>query len=105
MPESGPSLKMRITAYPPIWLWIARRAGTPKIIIYYIPVQQNVKLSIFNAEGRLLRSLVDGPQKIGEYSVVWDGRTDDGQTMASGPYFYRLKVGDFVSSRKMFILK
>lgn len=74
-------------------------------IEYYIPVQSNVQLSIFNAEGRLLRQLVSGLQKIGEYSVLWDGRTESGQQMASGAYFYRLQVGDFVSSKKMFILK
>jgi hypothetical protein len=74
-------------------------------IEYYVPEKQNVQLQIFSSDGRLLRSLVDGPQKMGEYSALWDGKTDNGQLMAVGSYYYRLKVGDFVSSKKMVELK
>jgi hypothetical protein len=74
-------------------------------IEYYVPEKQNVQLQIFSSDGRLLRSLVDGPQKMGEYAALWDGKTDNGQIMAMGSYYYRLKVGDFVSSKKMVELK
>jgi len=42
---------------------------------------------------------------MGEYSALWDGRTDSGESLASGSYFYRLKIGDFISSKKTVILK
>lgn len=74
-------------------------------IEYYVPEKQNVQLQIFSSDGRLLRSLVDGSQKMGEYAALWDGKTDNGQIMAVGSYYYRLKVGDFVSSKKMVELK
>ena len=74
-------------------------------IEYYVPEKQNVQLQIFSSNGKLLRNLVDGPQKMGEYSALWDGKTDNGQLMAVGSYYYRLKVGDFISSKKMVELK
>ncbi|MBN2035148.1 MAG: hypothetical protein JW768_00265 [Chitinispirillaceae bacterium] len=105
-----PRLKARLIAVAAgILLTISMAAGQGYVLEWEVdsiaggmPI---LPISIFNAEGRLLRLLVNGPQKIGEYAVLWDGRTDGGEAMASGPYFYRLKVGDFVSSKKMFILK
>jgi FlgD Ig-like domain len=74
-------------------------------IEYYVPEKQNVQLQIFSSDGKFLRNLVDGPQKMGEYSALWDGKTNNGQMMAVGSYYYRLKVGDFISSKKMVELK
>jgi flagellar hook assembly protein FlgD len=74
-------------------------------IDYYVPARQIVQLTLFNAEGKTLRSLVDAPQKMGEYSVIWDGKTDKGEKMASGPYYYQLRIRDFISSKKMILLK
>ncbi|MGA3051679.1 MAG: FlgD immunoglobulin-like domain containing protein [Chitinispirillaceae bacterium] len=74
-------------------------------IDYYIPADQNVALRIYSADGRLVRSLVDGPQKMGEYSQPWDGKGDNGERLATGSYYYQLRIGDFVSSKKMVLLK
>ncbi len=64
-----------------------------------------VALRIYNVLGQLVRSLVNEPQEAGTYEVIWDGRDDIGNEVASGIYFYRLKAGDFAETRKMLLLK
>jgi flagellar hook assembly protein FlgD len=65
----------------------------------------HVKLSVYNTLGQRVNTLVDENRSVGEYSVQWDGKNESGSSVASGVYFYQLEVGDFVSSKKMVILK
>jgi flagellar hook assembly protein FlgD len=64
-----------------------------------------VRLSVYDATGRLVKTLVDGYQPAGARTVRWDGRNDQGQPMASGIYFYRMTAPAFSESRKMFLLR
>jgi len=64
-----------------------------------------VRLEIYDVQGRLLRTLVDQPQQPGDYSLVWDGRDDRGQALASGNYFYQLRVGESRQARRALLLK
>lgn len=59
-----------------------------------------VTLKIYNILGQEVAILVDGEQTAGDKSVTWDA-----SSFSSGIYFYRLKVGDFVESRRMVVLK
>jgi len=74
-------------------------------IRYDIPKAGWVNLRILDAGGSLLRTLIDGWREPGEYSEVWDGRTDDGSVLPSGVYFYLIKCGHFAASRKMVLLR
>jgi len=62
-------------------------------------------LAIYDIAGRLVRSLVDDMMEAGKHSAVWNGRSDRGETLASGIYFYRLRAGSFTETRKMVLLK
>ena len=66
---------------------------------------ENAKLFIYNIKGQTIKTLIDKNIPAEEHSVVWDGKDDNGKSVASGIYFYRLKVGDFEESRKMLLLK
>jgi hypothetical protein len=74
-------------------------------IAYEVAEHQAVTLTIFNTKGELVRMLKNTRQSPGRYSATWDGRNDGGQQVASGVYFYRLKVGAFTQTRKMVLLK
>ena len=74
-------------------------------IRYDIPIPGRVSLNIFNANGSLVRALVNGWREQGVYSEVWDGRAHDGAELPSGVYFYRLEAGTFVAVRKMVLLR
>jgi len=64
-----------------------------------------VDLGIFNMRGQRVRTLVDGAQALGPHEVRWDGRDAFNQALPSGPYLYRLRNGDFVSTRRMNLVK
>ena len=64
-----------------------------------------VTLRIFDAGGRLVRTLIDGPRQAGSQSAVWDGRNDNATPVASGVYFYRLEARGFDASERMVLTK
>ena len=79
-------------------------------IPYQVATPGDVKVSIYAADGRLVRTLDLGHQAAGVYqsrsrAVYWDGRNDVGERVASGVYFYTLTAGDFQATRKMLIRK
>ncbi len=74
-------------------------------IEYQLPETGHVELTIYNALGRRIVTLVDGPQTAGYKSVRWNGTDRSGAQAASGVYFYRLRAGSFVESKKMILLR
>ncbi|MBD3402047.1 T9SS type A sorting domain-containing protein [candidate division GN15 bacterium] len=74
-------------------------------ISYDIPAPTTVTLDIINVLGQTIRTLVQEHQPSGHHRVVWDGRTDSGQPVASGIYFYRLTAETYVDTKKMLLLK
>ncbi|MGB7063138.1 MAG: SBBP repeat-containing protein [Candidatus Zixiibacteriota bacterium] len=64
-----------------------------------------VTLEIHDVLGRKVRTLVSEELSSGYKSVVWDGKNEEGKGVASGVYFYQLKVGDFSEPKKMLLLK
>lgn len=75
------------------------------VISYELPAADHVRLKIYNVLGQRIRTLIDRYQTEGLYSVVWDGRDDRGERVASGVYFYRLQTSDRTEIRKSLLLK
>jgi PKD repeat protein len=63
-------------------------------IRYDLPDVAAIQLVVYDLAGRVIRTLVRGYQQPGVYTVVWDGRDDRGQDVASGIYFYRFEAFD-----------
>ena len=74
-------------------------------IRYALPTDGDVNLRVFDMRGRLVNTLVAGPQLAGRHSVTWDGTDQHGTRVASGIYLYRIESGDFVQQRKMTLVK
>ena len=74
-------------------------------IRYDIPKAGRVSLTVFDVSGSLVRTLVNGWREPGVYGEIWDGKDAGGAPMPSGVYFYSLKSGDFVATRKMVLLR
>ena len=74
-------------------------------IEYEVQQAGHITIKVFNLRGELVKTLVDQDRPSGEYSAVWDGKNDIGNSVASGQYFYQLSVGDFVTSKKLLLLK
>jgi parallel beta-helix repeat protein len=75
-------------------------------ISYQVPNDgQHVKIVIYSITGQVVRTLVDGDQRAGEYSIVWDGRSENGQPVSTGMYLFRMMANNFVSVKKMLLVK
>ena len=78
---------------------------------FQLAEDSNISISIHDAKGNLVRTLQLGQRKAGSYlsrkkAAHWDGRDENGEIVASGVYFYRIKAGDSVAeSRKMVIVQ
>ena len=75
------------------------------VIGYQLGRRSRVVLEIYDGLGRRVRTLVDAEQATGRHEIVWDGRNDEGQAVASGMYFYRLRAGSFNATRAMTLLR
>ncbi|MFQ5651214.1 MAG: S8 family serine peptidase [bacterium] len=64
---------------------------------------RNLRLEIFNALGQKVVTL-DSPPSAGDHEVQWDGMDSAGRKMPSGIYFYRLRVGSSVQTKKMLLV-
>jgi hypothetical protein len=64
-----------------------------------------VSLKVYNVVGQLVKTLVDEQQMPGEYSQTWNGKDEKNQEVASGMYFYKLRVSDFSETKKMVLLR
>jgi hypothetical protein len=74
-------------------------------ISYVLPAPTAVRLDIFDVRGRLVRTLVDGVRPAGRNTILWNGRTANGEQMPSGVYFSRLSAGEFSQSRKIVLMR
>jgi photosystem II stability/assembly factor-like uncharacterized protein len=74
------------------------------IINYSVPKQSNVTLIIYDALGREIAILVNEEKQPGSYEVEFQSAASS-QQLASGIYFYQLKAGDYVETKKMILLK
>lgn len=71
-----------------------------------LPAEATVELGIYDARGRLVRTLVAGePRPAGETRMTWDGVRDDGVASPSGVYFYRAIAGDLHAKGKMVLVR
>ncbi|MGB3477763.1 MAG: T9SS type A sorting domain-containing protein [bacterium] len=74
-------------------------------ISYSISKKMKVKLDIYDAAGRLMKTLVDGVEEPGSKLVEWHSRTDDGSTIPNGVYFCRLEAEGISQTRKLVVLR
>lgn len=74
-------------------------------IRYDLPSSGRAQLFVLDVNGRLVRTLVNEEQTAGSHSVVWNGRDDAGNAVASGVYFSVLDAGKHRLTRKLVLLK
>ena len=69
-------------------------------ILYSIPHTSNMIIKVFDILGNEIETLVNGEEQPGSFEVEFNA-----STLPSGVYFYRLRAGDFVDTRKMILMK
>jgi hypothetical protein len=75
-------------------------------IAYNMQVPGNVILEIYNIKGQKVKTLIDEYKNAGNHIIAWNGNNDSNQSVASGVYFYKMKVdGKLSSTKKMILMK
>ncbi|MCB0280220.1 MAG: T9SS type A sorting domain-containing protein, partial [Calditrichaeota bacterium] len=74
-------------------------------IRYDLDKETQVELDVLNILGQRVKQLVYKRQKANSYQLIWDGRNESGEQLASGVYFYRLKTENQLQIRKMILIK
>ncbi len=74
-------------------------------IDFEVAEKDRVSLEIFNVLGQRVRTLIRDLRPAGSYQIVWDGKDHGGIPVASGIYFYRLRSGHLVQTRRMVLLR
>lgn len=80
-------------------------------ITFALPEAGHVQLHIYNSFGQLVRTLANRELAQGWHELMWDGRNQNGQTVATGVYLYRIIVQDqtgaatFSETRRMSFVK
>jgi hypothetical protein len=69
-----------------------------------LPEASDYSLRVFNITGQLVKSY-SGHLEAGVHTITWDGRNDQGSSVASGVYFYKAEAKGFTETRKMMMLK
>lgn len=80
-------------------------SGSPSTTIEYSITAENeniyaLQIDVYDVLGRKIKTLINKNQKPGNYSINFDGHS-----LASGIYFYKLKIGPFSRSRKMILVR
>lgn len=72
---------------------------------FVLDARSQVTLTIYDVQGRLVRTLVDREMQVGVHRPEWDGRDERGKPAASGVYFVRFEAGQTVQTQKLVLVK
>jgi hypothetical protein len=97
VPEVDPA-RLRLAVRPnPI--------STRAEITFALPASGPARLTVFDALGRKVVTLLDGSLGAGPHRMAWDGRGADGAGMPAGVYLVRLQQGTVVETRKTTLIR
>ncbi|MBN1505157.1 MAG: T9SS type A sorting domain-containing protein [Candidatus Eisenbacteria bacterium] len=117
-------LRVDMTANPPCYVAVAMPPGSPAVALaepevrafpnpsnpatllsYTVPSPGLTTLRIFDASGRLVRTLLSEYRDSGTYSVSWDGKNDASDEVESGVYFCEIAAAGATGSTKCAIVR
>ena len=103
LPERLPTRTQLLSNYP--------NPFNPETWIPFKLAQDStVTAKIYDVTGKQIRMIELDHLSAGNYvesskAIYWDGRTEDGEQVSSGTYFYQTEAGDYTETRKILILK
>ncbi len=74
-------------------------------INFSLPNKSQVVIEVLNSLGQRVKTLVDREISAGDHSVEWNATNSAGKPVASGMYLYRIAADEFVSVKKMMLLR
>jgi flagellar hook assembly protein FlgD len=74
-------------------------------ISFFVYEDEFVSLIIYDQFDMLVKTLVNEQLSPNNYIISWDGRNENGQNVASGLYYYTLKIGGYEITKRMILMK
>ena len=74
-------------------------------IKYDVPEISDVRIDIYNIAGKKVRTLVSREHQPGRYKIQWNAANEFGSPVATGMYIYKIQAKDFVSVKKLLLMK
>jgi len=75
------------------------------LISFSLASAEQVQVTIYDSQGRLIRTLVQATLAAGNHELRWDGCDGRNRVLASGVYFYQLTAGDQIARNKLLLLR
>ncbi len=72
---------------------------------YDLPENSLVNITVYDMLGREVKTLINQTQDAGYKSVIWNATNDYGKPVSAGIYFYQIQAGEYISTKKMVLLK
>jgi len=74
-------------------------------IAYQMSKSEPVTITVYNLKGQKVRTLVNEVKTAGNHTVVWNGMDQNGKSVASGIYYYKLSTNNHTEVRKAILMK
>jgi flagellar hook assembly protein FlgD len=72
---------------------------------YDLPENGLVNVTVYDMLGRQVKTLINQTQEAGYKSVIWNATNDYGKPVSAGVYLYQIQAGEYISTKKMVLLK
>ncbi len=75
------------------------------LITYELTKESMVSIKIYNSLGNEIKTVINEFKPVGKYQANWNGTDDLGEKVSGGTYFFQLRAGSLIQTRKMVLLK
>ncbi len=105
----SPAIEVTVKSLPQVRTQLLSNVPNPfnpqTEIRFQLATASQVRITIYDVTGRLVRTLVNEQRGAGENHAVWQGRDDSGRRVSSGAYYVRLENEGQIDHRKIMMLK
>lgn len=107
--ETSSALRTHDSRTLPEFFYVCQNYPNPfnanTVVAFDLSEESGVHAMIYNVLGSRIRTLENDIKEAGRYELVWDGRSDQGETVSSGVYFFVLVAESNYSIKKMMFVK
>jgi flagellar hook assembly protein FlgD len=79
--------------------------GGSTVVVFDVSKICDVKINVYDVNGRLVKNLVDEALTAARYNIGWDGSDARGHQVTSGVYFLKMEAGSWTETKRMVVAK
>jgi len=74
-------------------------------ISFTLKEASDVKIDVYNITGQYVKTLINKHLEADNHNIVWNGNDNEGKSVSSGVYLYKMQAGKYTSTKKMILMK